>query len=484
MNNLLLNIIQPVLAGIGGKLPAVGKGELPSLTGENGFDALFTGLLTGVIPGQQQDVEYPDTGESANNLLTGAFPISDTVRSMELVSKTAEGDNTKPFLSIPVELAIGTDGKGDGGAIELEQLKFLESVPATLEIQGENLFETGATESTPVGVLKLQTGDVCLTIPVTLSDSDNEVGDPVKLKLVGDMPQAIRSGMLGDQPLQIISNPEATVRQVVTVVDPVKFAQKLLSELKTSNKQGGISGQSPNQTSEPALVEIHGGDFHADMDNQNGKSDLLSDRKLDLDRLVREWDNRSTKTGRELEKDFVKELGEKLFQTAPKSQIGYQAINKTMLKHGAESLLESSEPVKFRVHLPDVGLKITDISSFKVSIKPEYLGNVKVHLVMVDNHLTARLSVESAAARHAVEGNLPALKETLLQHGIKVENFTVNIADSGTPNRQYNPRRNTPSGKSKGEKFSFDVDAPEAISVVARKTAPGGNLSGVLNLVA
>jgi flagellar hook-length control protein FliK len=66
------------------------------------------------------------------------------------------------------------------------------------------------------------------------------------------------------------------------------------------------------------------------------------------------------------------------------------------------------------------------------------LGSLRLELQIEQGALTARLEVETAAARDTLVDNLAALKQRLAEQNIRVERFDVDLTDrrGSGPNQQ------------------------------------------------
>jgi hypothetical protein len=429
----------------------------------------------------------------------------------------------RPVEEIPLELVISPDESAKAQIVDPAIRELFEFISATLQIISRTDMQSASkpNETEPNIFLRLETADMSVAIPVEIAADEGKsivspqpnvgVADvtistdsqPLRLELAanqkailtGTVRQAIEEGIPREKLQEIVSRPEIAVRQVVLVTDPAKFLKQFMPEVVLpEHQQNALSRQSDecvSTTNDSDATKYSSGDqgrnqfteSHRDVERPIEKR-ILQPNKLDVQRLVRETGNESEHSGRKVESAPFNEYEARLFDLVPKQNPSSQTVNQTATGLKGDNQKVFVEPVRFKVHLPDSGLKITEVSSFKVSLKPESLGNVKVHLIMVDNQLTARLSVESTAARQAVESNLPILRDALEQNGIKVENFSVDIASGGNPNRQRNSRRDAPQVKQSTEEFSLDGDVPEPISIEAMRVASGGNLMGTLNLVA
>jgi hypothetical protein len=78
-----------------------------------------------------------------------------------------------------------------------------------------------------------------------------------------------------------------------------------------------------------------------------------------------------------------------------------------------------------------------------VKMEPEHLGTVRLTLSSLNENLTARLIVDSVAARAAVESNLNNLIDQLDRLGIKVDQFEVSVSGEQVDSRagEHKPPR-------------------------------------------
>lgn len=128
-------------------------------------------------------------------------------------------------------------------------------------------------------------------------------------------------------------------------------------------------------------------------------------------------------------------------------------------------------------------------TEIRLRLVPEDLGVVKLHLRALENHLAARVIVQSLAARMAVEGNLSELQRTLADAGLVIDRFHVTVghtaeaspthpdADSQRRRYAFKPKTNRRYQAAAGiEKAEAAVSAP----------AGGGSRMGQyrLNMVA
>ena len=79
----------------------------------------------------------------------------------------------------------------------------------------------------------------------------------------------------------------------------------------------------------------------------------------------------------------------------------------------------------------------------KLRLHPPQLGSLQMQLRMDGSQMTARLEVENATAKEAIMENLPKLRERLVEQGIQIEKFEVEVTKQESPtNRQSNDSSN------------------------------------------
>ena len=59
----------------------------------------------------------------------------------------------------------------------------------------------------------------------------------------------------------------------------------------------------------------------------------------------------------------------------------------------------------------------------RLKLSPPELGSMRLEITVRNGALTARAETETSAARNVLLDNLPALRERLAQHDIKVQQF-------------------------------------------------------------
>lgn len=77
-------------------------------------------------------------------------------------------------------------------------------------------------------------------------------------------------------------------------------------------------------------------------------------------------------------------------------------------------------------------IKITvkpDTSAMEIQLNPENLGKVNLSVVAKEGHITAQFVTETEMAKHALEGQIQQLRETLGEQGLKVDEVEVTVSN-------------------------------------------------------
>lgn len=109
-------------------------------------------------------------------------------------------------------------------------------------------------------------------------------------------------------------------------------------------------------------------------------------------------------------------------------------------------------------------IKITirpDQTNMELQLNPEHLGRVNLTITEKEGRMTAQFTTQTEIAKEAIESQMAALRESLQNQGIKVENIEVTVAEFGFA-RDGNAKQNGEgeSGKQK-HRASFHIDEAE-----------------------
>ena len=107
-------------------------------------------------------------------------------------------------------------------------------------------------------------------------------------------------------------------------------------------------------------------------------------------------------------------------------------------------------------------------SEFKIDLKPESLGHLKMQIITEHHHVTVRIFVENPLVKDMIESNLAQLKANFQNQGLEIEKFDVSVAQdsdkNGTGDGRYGSEKmransgDTERGYSRNDEESEGVD--------------------------
>ncbi len=123
----------------------------------------------------------------------------------------------------------------------------------------------------------------------------------------------------------------------------------------------------------------------------------------------------------------------------------------------------------------------------RLRLSPPELGSLHIEISVARGEMTARVEAETPAARNILLDNLPALRDRLAQHDIKVQRFDVDLMDrssSGTSNQssQYqNPSQQNSSATMVHTALRGNSELPGTVEASpSRPVSDGGRLNVVV----
>jgi hypothetical protein len=117
-----------------------------------------------------------------------------------------------------------------------------------------------------------------------------------------------------------------------------------------------------------------------------------------------------------------------------------EATNSNAVGSGFASARQLAEHVmgqiqsRFRMMVHNGREKIT------LQLEPEYLGKVKMDVSLHNHHLIAQMTTDSAATRELIASHVHTLRESLLDHGFRLDSFQVNC-EQNTAGRGFEDGR-------------------------------------------
>jgi len=123
-------------------------------------------------------------------------------------------------------------------------------------------------------------------------------------------------------------------------------------------------------------------------------------------------------------------------------------------------------------------------SEFKIDLKPESLGHLKLQILTENNQVTVRILAENPLVKDMIESNLGQLKANFQNQGLEIEKFDVSVAQDSNKNGARDSRYDSKKmgNKSRGPKKGYDGKVEESEEIDAR--ARRGQGEGAVNFFA
>jgi flagellar hook-length control protein FliK len=160
-----------------------------------------------------------------------------------------------------------------------------------------------------------------------------------------------------------------------------------------------------------------------------------------------------------------------------KSNSGAQAGNSTFAARLAERLQDSYNGQI--VQHSAIVLRDGGSGLIRLNLKPETLGNVKVHLDLADNSITGTIVVESEAAKDIFTANLEHLSKSFVDSGF--DSATLNVTVDNGSAQQGESRGQSAFGEQPGRNAGRGVELSQALN--ARGAYGGLDSSSALNIL-
>jgi len=78
----------------------------------------------------------------------------------------------------------------------------------------------------------------------------------------------------------------------------------------------------------------------------------------------------------------------------------------------------------------------SEVTQIKVTLKPEYLGDISLKIASQDGVITAQFTAQNQRVKEIIEANFNQLKDTLNEQGIEVSQISVNIGNEESGNSE------------------------------------------------
>jgi flagellar hook-length control protein FliK len=129
-----------------------------------------------------------------------------------------------------------------------------------------------------------------------------------------------------------------------------------------------------------------------------------------------------------------------------------KALNEVATRTESTRNVDSSEIIRQIVEKIKLEGTQERINEMKITLKPDYLGEVSLKIAVDNGIVTAHFTAESQRVKEIIESNFEQFKQTLSEQGIEVGQLEVNVGNSGENDessfaRQAFGERNVSSGR-------------------------------------
>ncbi|MBL7202895.1 MAG: flagellar hook-length control protein FliK [Desulfobacteraceae bacterium] len=112
-------------------------------------------------------------------------------------------------------------------------------------------------------------------------------------------------------------------------------------------------------------------------------------------------------------------------------------------------------------------------SEFKIDLKPESLGHLKMQILTENHHVTVRILTENPLVKDMIESNLVQLKANFQNQGLEIEKFDVSVAQdsdkNGTGDGRYESKRMREKSGDTENGYGGKAEEPEEVDDLMRR---------------
>ncbi len=486
---------------VSGEQPSTPFGEmLAMLAGDNGLQLTpRTDLLQAqieavpfetLIPTEDAEVTVPQTDPKPELLAVGNFmsllPGADILGTQEnALAQNAQGpvpDQSKPAVSVPMP----TDNLP---VVETAEVEELVARAAIHNPNIQNLFDNQPEllESAIYKILdaKVDSGKLQLTVagegdqaePVKISIptkllADAEVTRPNDVRPIEYQPSA-KTPLFDAQTQKTIQFEELVSRLNLKAVDiklddqvQTTAAQKQPVALSIVAEDAGSQVIIKSNLRKQDIETKKTSRLSGTVEPQNSRShqrssDIPGDNVPTSPRtrpIFREVAVPSKITTTKMPFDIADRITGVETQQSTTSQVMFS--DDSLIEKGAVFSKLSSQEVetpRVRLSIPETFDKPLKAGgqSIMLRIQPDHLGPARLHLTMRNDLLTARVSVDSPAAKAAVENSLDQLTQQLSRAGVSVDHIEVTL-DSNSQHRFLDQRPSWTGGRKAKTRINDD----------------------------
>ena len=185
------------------------------------------------------------------------------------------------------------------------------------------------------------------------------------------------------------------------------------------------------QTRSYAVVEASAGRQHGEAQVREITLELRLPEQNNQNPAPATWE---AKAGNQLENMLAREL--------------HQNFNGDIVRHASMALRDGGE------------------GTIKIALKPENLGNVKIHLEMTENKITGRIVVESAEALNAFRKEMSSLEQAFRDSGFANADLNLSLTSDGQSAGNWEKENNSFTPRMAALRYDGGQDVLRTVNVL------------------
>ena len=209
---------------------------------------------------------------------------------------------------------------------------------------------------------------------------------------------AVNSGSVAEKASgEILSQQTDAKKTVISEKDGRNRLEEGRNRRRVSLEVHDFRNQSENSIKESgAQLRVAN---EARLSGEGTVKDMILELRLPNQSSASSWETRAGQAGQSFENMLAREL--------------HQNLNSDIVRHASVILREGNE------------------GTIRLALKPESLGNVKIHLEMAENKIAGQIIVESEEALRAFRREISSLEQAFRESGFDAANLEMSLAEDG-----------------------------------------------------
>lgn len=340
--------------------------------------------------------------QDVSSLQQLVLTVSGESDSMLLLTNETLGEKLQHLMKNISEITENVQEKFDVSDDNISQI--LKNSDFVLENNVEQISSEGMLEMDKQMQLPLSFEVVDTQEPITNEDRLVEVDETMMAQITGE------KASIDNEILQVTKN-------------DLKSKQGLLDVKQTELQEMVITEQNVVEEQTEDVMDVDPMAFEG-KEVKSDKAIVTDDLSIDLS--VEEVELQHTPQKKDTQADSGNEhsLFEQFMSglTAERVNVTEDVSMKTAVVEQMREIVEQVvEQIKITVK--------PDTSAMEIQLNPENLGKVNLSVVAKEGHITAQFVTETELAKHALEGQIQQLRETLGEQGLKVDEVEVTVSN-------------------------------------------------------